>query len=148
MSHNNQQEYFIINSICPHSGEVTATGIFEDMNAVSYRLKRMYTSCGDEYRIECFHLSTAESEAEAYNDQVVSRTKYKKEAAEKEAKLKEYDEWKGQIKEDLNQSSAEVLIDQLESITEKIEAELPNIKAEYQTVEACEGLYDDRGREI
>ena len=136
MSHNNQPEYFIINSICPHTGDVTSTGIFEDMNAVSYRLKRMYTSCGDEYHIECHHLSTAEDEAVAYNEQTVNRAKYRKEEADKEAKLKEYDEWKGQIKEDLNQSSAEVLIDQLESITEKIEAELPNIKAEYQTVEA------------
>ena len=100
MSHNNQPEYFIINSICPHSGEVTATGIFEDMNAVSYRLKRMYTSCGDEYRIECFHLGTAETEAELYTEQTVNRVKYHKEEAEKEAKLAEYDEWKGQIKED------------------------------------------------
>jgi len=127
MSHNNQPEYFIINSICPHSGEVTATGIFEDMNAVSYRLKRMYTSCGDEYRIECFHLSTAESEAEAYNDQVVSRTKYKKEAEEKEAKLKEYDEWKGQIKEDLHEQGFQRMMNG---------PELPNINAEHKTVEA------------
>jgi len=113
MSHNNQPEYFSINSICPHTGDVTCVGIFEDMDAVSYRLKRMYTTCGDEYRIECFHLSTAEDEAESYNEQVVSRTKYKKDQAEKEAKLAEYDEWKGQIKEDL---------------------ELPDIKAAYKTV--------------
>ena len=101
MSHTNQPEYFTINSVCPHTGDVTSTGIFEDMSAVSYRLKRMYTSCGDEYRIECHHLSTAESEAVAYNEQTVNRAKYRKEEAEKEAKLKEYDEWKGQIKEDL-----------------------------------------------
>jgi len=113
MSHNNQPEYFIINSICPHTGDVTSTGIFEDMNAVSYRLKRMYTTCGDEYRIECHHLSTAESEAVAYNEQTVNRVKYKREEADKEAKLKEYDEWKGQIKTDL---------------------ELPDIKAAYKTV--------------
>ena len=115
MSHPNQPEYFTINSICPHSGDVTCVGIFEDMDAVSYRLKRMYTSCGDEYRIECFHLSTAEDEAVAYNEQVVSRAAYRKKEADKEAKLKEYDEWKGQIKTDL---------------------ELPDIKAEYKTVEA------------
>ena len=102
MSHPNQPEYFTINSICPHSGDVTCIGIFEDMDAVSYRLKRMYTSCGDEYRVECFHLSTAKDEAVAYNEQVVSRTKYQKEEAEKETKLKEYDEWKGNIKEEIN----------------------------------------------
>ena len=113
MSHNNQPEYFTLLSICPHTGDVTSLGIFEDMDAVSYRLKRMYTTCGDEYRIECHHLSTAEYEAECYNEQLVSRTKYRKDEAEKERKLKEYDEWKGQIKTDL---------------------ELPEIKAEYQTV--------------
>ena len=100
MSHPNQPEYFTINSVCPHDGQVTCLGIFEDMDAVSYRLKRMYTSCGDEYRVECFHLSTAESEAEAYNEQTVSRAAYRKKEADKEAKLKEYDEWKGQIVQD------------------------------------------------
>ena len=113
MSHNNQPEYYTINAVCPHDGSTTSLGIFEDMDAVSYRLKRMYTSCGDEYRIECHHLSTAEYEAECYNEQLVSRTKYRKDEAEKERKLKEYDEWKGQIKTDL---------------------ELPEIKAQYQTV--------------
>jgi len=93
-------EYFTINSICPHDGSVTCIGIFEDMDAVSYRLKRMYTTCGDEYRIECFHLSTAESEAVAYNELTVSRREYQHKEAEKERKLKEYDEWKGQIETD------------------------------------------------
>ena len=116
MSHTDQPEYITINHICPHSGDVTSLGIFEDLDAVSYRLKRMYTSCGDEYRIECHHLSTAESEAVAYNEQVVSRTEYKRKEAEKEAKIKEYDEWKGQIKQD---------------------AQLPDIKAQYKTVEAA-----------
>jgi len=106
MSHSNQPEYFTINSVCPHTGETTAIGIFEDMDAVSYRLKRMYTTCGDEYRIECHHLSTAESEAVAYNEQVVSRTEYKRKEAEKEAKLKEYDEWKGQIDYEKNLEEA------------------------------------------
>mgnify|MGYP003142146133 CR=1 FL=1 len=113
MSHPNQPEYFTINSVCPHTGAVTCVGIFEDMDAVSYRLKRMYTSCGDEYHVECHHLSNTESEAEAYNEQIVNRAKYRREEAEKEAKLKEYDEWKGQIKEDI---------------------ELPDIKAAYKTV--------------
>ena len=113
MSHTDQPEYFTINSICPHDGSVTCLGIFQDMEAVSYRLKRLYTSCGDEYRIECHHLSTAADEATAYNEQTVSRIKYNKQEAEKEAKLKEYDEWKGQIKTDL---------------------ELPDIKAAYKTV--------------
>ena len=125
MSHTNQPEYFTINSVCPHTGDVTSIGIFEDMDAVSYRLKRMYTSCGDEYKIECHHLSTAESEAIAYNEQTVSRTEYKRKEAEKEAKLKEYDEWKGQIKEDLEEEGFQRMMEG---------PELPDIKAEYKTV--------------
>ena len=113
MSHPNQPEYFTINSICPHSGDVTCLGIFEDMDAVMWRMKRVYTSCGDEYRIECHHLSTASAECEAHTEQQISRAKYKHDEEEKEKKLKEYDEWKGQIKKD---------------------AELPDIKAAYKTV--------------
>ena len=125
MSHNNQPEYFTINSVCPHDGSTICLGIFEDMDAVSYRLKRMYTTCGDEYRVECHHLSKAEDEAKAYNEQVVSRTKYKKDEAEKERKLKEYDEWKGQISDDLGK---------FESTLTKEDLSLPNIKAAYKTV--------------
>ena len=131
MSHPNQPEYFTINSVCPHDGQVTCLGIFEDMDAVSYRLKRMYTSCGDEYRVECFHLSTAESEAVAYNEQTVSRAAYRKKEADKEAKLKEYDEWKGQIKEDLQDP-----MDLGKKLLLEEQAQLPNIKPEYQTLEA------------
>ena len=115
MSHNNQPEYYTINSICPHTGDVTSLGIFEDMKAVSYRLRRLYTTCGDEYRVECHHLSTAASELEALDEQELNRETYKLKEAEKEAKLKEYDEWKGQIVQD------------------KV-AELPNIKAAYKTI--------------
>ena len=94
MSHPNQPEYFVINSICPHSGDVTCVGIFEDMRAVSYRLQRMYTSCGDEYRVECFHLSTATFECEQLTEQQVSRAKYQKQERDKESALKELAEIK------------------------------------------------------
>ena len=100
MSHSNQPEYFTINSICPHTGDVTNLGIFEDMKAVAFRLRRCYTSCGDEYRIECHHLSTAAAELEALDEQELNRETYKLKEAEKERKIKEYDEWKGQIKQD------------------------------------------------
>ena len=97
------------------------------MDAVGYRLKRMYTTCGDEYRIECSHLQTAEEEAKAYNEQVVSRREYQHKEAEKERKLKEYDEWKGQISDDLGK---------FEPTLTKEDLTLPNIKAAYQTMEA------------
>ena len=125
MSHSNQPEYFTLLSVCPYDGSTTVVGIFDDMDAVSYRLKRMYTSCGDEYRIECSHLQTAEEEAKAYNEQVVSRAEHKRKEAEKEAKLKEYDEWKGQISDDLGK---------FESTLTKEDLSLPNIKAAYKTV--------------
>ena len=127
MSHTNQPEYYTINAICPHSGDVTCVGIFEDMDAVSYRLKRMYTSCGDEYRIECHHLSTASAECEAHTEQQVSRAKYKMDEETKEKKLKEYDEWKGQISDDLGK---------FEPTITKEDLTAPVIKSAYETMEA------------
>ena len=91
MSHPNQPEYFTISSVCPHDGTTTVLGIFEDMDAVSYRLKRMYTTCGDEYRVECFHLSLADDEAKAYNEQLISRRKYQAEEKKKDLALLAYE---------------------------------------------------------
>jgi coproporphyrinogen III oxidase-like Fe-S oxidoreductase len=59
-----------------------------------YRLKQCYSSCGDEYRINCYHLTTASDAATAYNEQLVNRRKYQQEEREKEAKLKELEEIK------------------------------------------------------
>mgnify|MGYP003118391747 FL=1 len=70
-------EYFTLCSVCPYDGSTTVLGIFEDLDAVYYRMKQMYSSCGDEYRIECFHLTTAEDEAVKYNEQQVNRAKAK-----------------------------------------------------------------------
>ncbi len=105
MSHPNHPEYFTISSVCPHDGSTTVVGIFKDMDAVSYRLKRMYTTCGDEYRVECFHLSLAEDEAKAYNEQVVSRRKY-----EQKEKVKErlYNAFKKDSKEPVTEAAGDV----------------------------------------
>jgi len=92
MAHNNQPEYFTISSICEYDGSATILAICEDMDAVMYRLKQCYTSCGDEYRINCFHLTTAEAAAEAYNEQQVNRVKYQKENEVKEKLYKEHQE--------------------------------------------------------
>ena len=127
MSRNNQPEYFTINSVCPHTGDVTSLGIFEDMDAVAWRLRRCYTSCGDEYRIECHHLSNAKAECEAWTELQSSRAQYKAKEEEKEKKLKEYDEWKGQISDDLGK---------FEPTITKEDLTLPVIKAAYKTVEA------------
>ena len=125
MNHPNTPVYYTVSSVCQYDGSTTVLAICEDMDAVMYRLKQCYSTCGDEYKIECHHLSTAESEAIAYNEQTVSRTEYKRKEAEKEAKLKEYDEWKGQIKEDLEEEGFQRMMEG---------PELPDIKSAYKTV--------------
>ena len=97
MSHPNSPEYFTISSVNQYDGSTTVLAICEDMDAVMYRLKRCYTSCGDEYIINCYHLSTAEDEAVKYNEQLVSRREYQAKEKEKEAKLKELEEIKESI---------------------------------------------------
>jgi len=82
MSHSNSPQYFTISSVNQYDGETTVLAICEDMDAVMYRLKRCYTTCGDEYIINCYHLSTAEDEAIKYNEHVVTQAKYKKEREE------------------------------------------------------------------
>ena len=78
MTHTDSPEYWTITSIDEYDGSPTCLGVFENMDAVMYRIKACYTSCGDEYRIECFHLQTAEKCAERYNELVVERAKAKK----------------------------------------------------------------------
>ena len=103
MSHTNSPEYFTISTVCQYDGSTTVLAICEDMDAVMYRLKQCYSSCGDEYRINCYHLTTASQAAEAYNEQMVNRRKYEKEKEEKEAKLKEYERFVEQGYEDFEE---------------------------------------------
>ena len=91
MSHTNSPEYFTISTVNQYDGETTVLAICEDMDAVMYRLKQCYSTCGDEYRINCYHLTTASQAAKAYTEQMVTRRKYQAEEREKEAKLKEYE---------------------------------------------------------
>ena len=89
MTHKDSPEYWTITSIDEYDGSPTCLGVFENMDAVMYRLKACYSHCGSEYRIECFHLQTAEHCAKQWNETLVSRRKIQKENEEKEAKLKE-----------------------------------------------------------
>ena len=100
MTHKDSPEYWTITSIDEYDGTPTCLGVFENMDAVTYRLKALYSHCGSEYRIECFHLQTDEHCAEQYNDTLVNRRKYQKEEAEKEAALKELAEIKAKQKEE------------------------------------------------
>jgi len=92
MSHPNSPEYFVLTSVCDYDGSTNVLAICEDMDAVMYRIKQCYSSCGDEYRINCYHLTTASDAAERYNEQMVNRRKYQQEEAIKEDKAKRFDE--------------------------------------------------------
>ena len=94
MTHPNTPVYYTVSSVCQYDGSTTVLAICEDMDAVMWRLKQCYSSCGDEYRINCYHLTTASDAAERYNEQMVNRRKYQKENEEKEEKLKELEEIK------------------------------------------------------
>ena len=92
MSHSNSPEYFTISSVCQYDGSTSILAICENMDAVMWRLKQCYTSCGDEYRINCYHLTTASDAATKYNEQQVSRVKYKKECEVKDRLYNEFQE--------------------------------------------------------
>ena len=92
MSHPNQPEYFTLTSICEYDGTHTVHGIFENIDALYYRMKQMYIHCGKELHIECFHLSDAETEAKEWSKTNVQRKTYQREEEMKEARLKEWEE--------------------------------------------------------
>ena len=92
MNHPNTPVYYALSSICQYDGTASLLAICEDMDAVMYRLKQCYTTCGDEYVINAYHLTTAEDAAKKYNEQVVSRREYQAKEKEKEDKIKAYDE--------------------------------------------------------
>ena len=91
MNHPNTPVYYALSSVCPYDGTASLLAICEDMDAVSYRLKQCYTTCGDEYVINAYHLTTAEDAAVKYNEQVVSRREYEAKEKEKEDKVTKYD---------------------------------------------------------
>ena len=90
MSHKDQPEYFTISTVCPYDGSTSILAICEDMDAVMYRIKQCYTSCGDEYRINCYHLLTASDACEQYTEQQVNKAKYRMEQQEKDRLYKEH----------------------------------------------------------
>ena len=94
MTHPNTPVYYAVSTVCPYDGSTTVLAICENMDAVSYRLKQCYTTCGDEYVINAYHLTTAEDAATKYNEQLVSRREYQAKEKEKEDKVKAYDSQK------------------------------------------------------
>jgi cobalamin biosynthesis Mg chelatase CobN len=76
-------------------------GIFDSMRAIGYRLQRIHSTCGDEYHIDCYHLSTAVKENDELIEQLSNRAKYQREEAIKDQLLKEHQEKSSNDDEDL-----------------------------------------------
>ena len=92
MTHPNTPVYYTVSTVCPYDGSTNVLAICEDMDAVMWRMKQCYTTCGDEYVINAYHLTTASDAAAKYNEQVVSRREYQAKEKEKDMKIKAYDE--------------------------------------------------------
>ena len=92
MSHPNQPMYYVLSNIDSYNGNTNVIGIFESMRALSFRLQRIYSTCGDEYHIDCLHLQDAESEAKMLTEEQVNRVKYQREEKIKDQLLKEHQE--------------------------------------------------------
>ena len=73
-----------------YDGSTNVIGIFDSIRALGYRLQRIHTTCGDEYHIDCFHLSTAVKENEELIELLSSRAKYQREEAIKDQLFKEH----------------------------------------------------------
>ena len=83
--------FYTLSAINSFDGSTSLIGIFDSMKAIGYRLQRCYTTCGDEYHIDCYHLSTAEMEAEELTDQTVNRAKYQRENRIKDQLFENYE---------------------------------------------------------
>ena len=75
-----------------YDGNTNVIGIFDSIRALGYRLQRIHTTCGDEYHIDCFHLSTAVKENEELVNVLSSRAKYQMDNELKERLYKEHQE--------------------------------------------------------
>ena len=87
MTHSDSPTFFTLSTVSEYDGSTTVLAICEDIDAVMYRMKQCYTTCGDEYRINCYHLTTADEACKQYNEQLVARRKY--ESLQKEKELNE-----------------------------------------------------------
>tara|TARA_B100001250_G_C19665844_1_gene729228 strand:+ start:606 stop:1004 length:399 start_codon:yes stop_codon:yes gene_type:complete len=81
--------YYTLSSIDSFDGRETVIGIFDSMRSIGFRLQRVYSTCGDEYKINCYHLADAVQEAAALTEQQVNRAKYERENRIKDKLYKE-----------------------------------------------------------
>ena len=93
--------FYTLSSINSFDGSTSVIGIFDSMRAIGYRLQRIHTTCGDEYHIDCFHLSTAVKENEELVNVLSSRAKYQMDNELKEKLYKEHQEKESNEDEEL-----------------------------------------------
>ena len=104
MSHPpNAPLFYTITATNCYDGNTSTIGIFDSMRAVAYRLQRVYSTCGDEYHIDCYHLSTAEKEKEEFIEQQTNRAKYQRENAIKDRLYQEQKDNNGEDDEELTE---------------------------------------------
>jgi len=113
MSHPNHPMYYVLSNIDSYNGNTNVIGIFESMRALSFRLQRVYSTCGDEYHIDCLHLQDAESEAKMLTEEQVNRVKYKREEAIKDKLFKTYEDNPSGYNFDQQSEDDEQLADQI-----------------------------------
>ena len=82
--------FYTLTSINSFDGSTNVIGIFDSMRALGYRLQRVYSTCGDEYHIDCLHISTAVKENDELIEQLSNRAKYQRENAIKDQLFKEH----------------------------------------------------------
>ena len=111
--------FYTLSSINSFDGSTSVIGIFDSMRALGYRLQRVYSTCGDEYHIDCLHLAAAEKEKDEFIEQQTNRAKYQRESAIKEQLYKNFEEDKDEI--DIN----EVIED--EELADQIREERLNV---------------------
>ena len=104
MSHPpNAPLFYTITATNCYDGNTSTIGIFDSMRAVAYRLQRVYSTCGDEYHIDCYHLSTAEKEKEEFIEQQTNRAKYQRENEIKDRLYQEQKDNNGEDDEELTE---------------------------------------------
>ena len=103
--------YTLSNTNC-YDGSTNVLGIFDSIRALGYRLQRLHTTCGDEYHIDCFHLSTAVKENEELIEVLSNRTKY---------------QWENELKEKLYKEHKEKESNDDEQLAEEIREERLNV---------------------
>ena len=113
--------YTLSNTNC-YDGSTNVIGIFDSMRALGYRLQRIHTTCGDEYHIDCFHLSTAVKENDELIEQLSNRAKYQRENAIKDQLFKTYEDNPSGYNFDQDKSS-----DDEEQLAEQLREERLNV---------------------